>query len=67
MEGTVTVILAIPAGAEPVMVLGNSSGYEELDRQALDMLDQAVRFVPLPETLRCRRMSLLLIENGLVE
>ena len=52
-EGVVHVSVAMPIGLErPVVSLGRSSGYGVLDRQALEMVEQAVSLALLPEGMR---------------
>lgn len=57
-EGVVTVTISIPLpGALPLVSLGKSSGHEILDRQALEMIGQAVLAASLPESLRGKAVS----------
>lgn len=56
-EGVVLVSVAMPTGlGVPTVSLANSSGYEVLDRQAIDMVTQAVNLSALPAGMRGRRM-----------
>lgn len=60
-EGVVVVTIIIPLpGALPRVALGTSSGHEILDRQALEMIGQAVLSAALPESLRGKAVSLSL-------
>jgi len=60
-EGVVTVTISIPMpGALPLVALGKSSGHEILDRQALEMIGQAVLAAALPESLRGKAVSVSL-------
>ncbi|WP_153132467.1 energy transducer TonB [Dechloromonas hortensis] len=60
-EGVVTVTISIPLpGALPLVSLGKSSGHEILDRQALEMIGQAVLAASLPESLRGKAVSVSL-------
>lgn len=60
-EGVVTVTISIPLpGALPLVALGKSSGHEILDRQALEMIGQAVLAASLPESLRGRAVTVSL-------
>ncbi|KXB30515.1 hypothetical protein AT959_14400 [Dechloromonas denitrificans] len=60
-EGVVTVTISIPIpGALPLVSLGKSSGHEILDRQALEMIGQAVLAASLPESLRGKAVSVSL-------
>lgn len=57
-QGDVRVALAIAANGRPTLTLKDSSGYEVLDRQALEMFAVAARSVPLPPGLRGKEFSL---------
>jgi TonB family protein len=58
-EGEVVVLVAIGAdGRLASLRVKLSSGYEVLDQQALQMFDNASRFVPLPAELRGRACEL---------
>lgn len=61
-EGVVHVSVNIPVGmvGYPVVSLDRSSGYGVLDRQALEMVEQAVRLAIVPESMRGRSLSLSL-------
>lgn len=60
-EGVVLVAVAMPlAAGAPTVSLGRSSGYEVLDRQALEMVEQAVRLAVLPDGVRDRRLRISL-------
>jgi TonB family protein len=50
--GVVRVGVAVGANGRPSVTLKGSSGYEVLDRQALEMFTQAARVVPIPPALR---------------
>jgi protein TonB len=56
-QGDVRVDVAISANGRPTVTLKGSSGYEVLDRQALDMFAQAARSVPVPPALRGKEFS----------
>jgi protein TonB len=56
-QGNVRVDVAIAANGRPTVTLKGSSGYEVLDRQALEMFAQAARSVPLPPALRGKEFS----------
>jgi protein TonB len=56
-QGNVRVDVAIAANGRPTVTLKGSSGYEVLDRQALDMFAQAARSVPVPPALRGKEFS----------
>ena len=56
-HGNVRVDVAIAANGRPTVTLKGSSGYEVLDRQALEMFAQAARSVPLPPALRGKEFS----------
>lgn len=57
-QGDVRVDVAIAANGWPTVTLKGSSGYEVLDRQALEMFAQAARSVPVPPALRGKEFSL---------
>lgn len=57
-QGEVLVAVAIGASGRPSVTLKASSGYEVLDRQALQMFGQAARSVPVPPALRGRQFAL---------
>jgi protein TonB len=58
-EGEVVVLVAIGAdGRLASLRVKRSSGFEVLDQQALQMFDNASRFVPLPAELRGRACEL---------
>jgi len=60
-EGVVHVLIAMPIGFEsPVVSLGRSSGHAVLDRQALDMVEQAVSLAILPEDMRGKNWTVSL-------
>ena len=60
-EGVVAVTISIPMpGAQPLVGLGKSSGHDILDRQALEMIGQAVLATSLPESLRGKAVSVSL-------
>ena len=60
-EGVVQVAVVTPIGlGAPIVSLANSSGYEVLDRQALEMVTQAVNLTILPEHMRGRHMAISL-------
>ncbi|UCV19717.1 energy transducer TonB [Ferribacterium limneticum] len=60
-EGVVQVSVSMPTGqGTPMVSLVNSSGYELLDSQALEMVTQAVNLAVLPEGMRGRRMAISL-------
>lgn len=60
-EGVAQVSVVMPTGqGAPTVSLANSSGYEVLDRQALEMVGQAVSLAILPEGMRGRRMAISL-------
>jgi protein TonB len=56
-QGDVRVDVAIAANGRPTVTLKGSSGYEVLDRQALEMFAQAARSVPVPPALRGKDFS----------
>jgi protein TonB len=57
-QGDVRVGVAIAADGRPSVTLKGSSGYEVLDRQALEMFRQAARAVPVPPALRGKEFAL---------
>jgi protein TonB len=57
-QGEVLVALTLGAGGRASVALKASSGYDVLDRQALEMLAQAARSVPLPPALRGTQFAL---------
>lgn len=57
-QGDVLVGVVVGANGRPSVTLKGSSGYEVLDRQALEMFAQAARAVPLPPALRGKAFSL---------
>ena len=57
-QGDVRVGVAVAASGRPTVTLKGSSGYEVLDRQALEMFANAARAVPVPPQLRGREFSL---------
>ena len=57
-EGVVGISIAVAAGGRPTVTLKSSSGYEVIDRQALDMFRQAARAVPVPPALRGNAFAL---------
>jgi len=57
-QGDVRVGVAIAANGRPSVTLKGSSGYEVLDRQALEMFAQAARAVPIPPPLRGKEFTL---------
>jgi len=57
-RGEVLVALTLGAGGRASVSLRASSGYEVLDRQALEMLERAARSVPLPPALRGTQFAL---------
>lgn len=58
-EGVVLVAVVTPIGqGAPIVLLAISSGYEVLDRQALEMVTQAVNLTILPEGMRGRRLAI---------
>ena len=52
LTGTAEVILSYGTAELPEIMIGRSSGYEILDRQALTTLSQAAASAPLPDRLR---------------
>ena len=57
-QGDVRVSVAIAANGRPSVTLKGSSGYDVLDRQALEMFMQAARAVPIPPALRGKEFAL---------
>jgi periplasmic protein TonB len=57
-QGDVRVGVAVAANGRPTVTLKGSSGYDVLDRQALEMFTQAVRAVPIPPALRGKEFAL---------
>jgi protein TonB len=57
-QGDVRVDVAVSANGRPTVTLKGSSGYEVLDRQALEMFAQAARSVPLPPALHGKEFTL---------
>jgi protein TonB len=57
-QGKARVGVAIAANGRPTVTLKGSSGYEVLDRQAIEMFTQAARAVPVPAALRGREFAL---------
>lgn len=58
-EGVVQVAVVTPIGqGAPIVSLAISSGYEVLDRQALEMVTQAVNLTILPEGMRGKRLPI---------
>ena len=57
-QGNVRVGVVIGANGRPTVTLKGSSGYEVLDRQALEMFTQAARAVPIPPALRGKEFAL---------
>ncbi|NTV69392.1 MAG: TonB family protein [Azonexaceae bacterium] len=58
-EGVAHVTVALPFDlGRPVVSLGRSSGHAVLDRQALDMVEQAVSLALMPEGLRGKGLSI---------
>jgi periplasmic protein TonB len=57
-QGDVRVDVAVSANGRPTVTLKGSSGYEVLDRQALEMFAQAARSVPVPPALRGKEFRL---------
>lgn len=67
--GVSTIIVAMSGGlTTPVVSLERSSGHEVLDREALEMVRQAVNYAGLPDGLRGRRMSVVIpVEYSLAD
>jgi len=60
-EGVVIVLVsAVAGGPVPQVSLSQSSGYELLDQEALELVLQAVRVAAVPENLRHRQFGLAL-------
>ena len=57
-QGDVKVAVAVAANGRPTVTLRGSSGYDVLDRQALEMFSRAARAVPIPPTLRGKEFTL---------
>jgi protein TonB len=57
-QGDVLVAVAVGANGRPTVTLKGSSGYEVLDRQALEMFRQAARAVAVPPALRGKEFVL---------
>ena len=57
-QGDVRVGVTIGANGRPTVTLKGSSGFDVLDRQALEMFTQAARAVPLPPALRGKEFTL---------
>lgn len=57
-QGDVLVGVAVGANGRASVSLKASSGYEVLDRQALEMFGQAARSVPVPPALRGQEFAL---------
>jgi protein TonB len=57
-QGDVRVGVAVAANGRPSVTLKGTSGYEVLDRQALEMFTLAVRAVPIPQALRGKEFVL---------
>ncbi|MGH8726504.1 MAG: energy transducer TonB, partial [Burkholderiales bacterium] len=57
-QGEVPVRVLVGANGRASVTLRGSSGYEVLDRQALEMFGQAARAVPVPQALRGREFAL---------
>jgi protein TonB len=60
-EGVALVMVAMPMGAgSSIVSLERSSGHQVLDRQALEMVERAVRLAALPDGMRGRQMKISL-------
>jgi len=60
-EGVVVVVVNTVAGAEhPQVMLSQSSGFEILDQEALELVTQAIRTALIPDSLRGRLFGLTL-------
>lgn len=60
-EGVVHVSVVMATGmANPIVSLDRSSGHRVLDRQALEMVEQAVSLAIMPEGMRGRNLSISL-------
>ena len=57
-QGDVRIGVVVAASGRASVTLKASSGYEVLDRQALEMFTQAARAVPVPPPLRGKEFSL---------
>lgn len=57
-QGDVKVAVAVAANGRPTVMLRGSSGYDVLDRQALEMFSRAARAVPIPPSLRGKEFTL---------
>ena len=57
-QGDVKVAVAIAPNGRPTVTLRGSSGYDVLDRQALEMFTRAARAVPIPPALRGKEINL---------
>ena len=57
-QGGVRIGVAVAASGRPTVTLKGSSGYEVLDRQALEMFGNAVRAVPVPPPLQGKEFTL---------
>ena len=57
-QGDVKVAVAVAANGRPTVTLRGSSGYDVLDRQALEMFSRAARAVPVPPSLRGKEFTL---------
>jgi periplasmic protein TonB len=57
-QGDVLVAVVVGANGRPTVTLKGSSGYEVLDRQALEMFRQATRAVTVPPPLRGKEFAL---------
>jgi periplasmic protein TonB len=57
-QGDVRIGVAVAASGRPTVTLKGSSGYEVLDRQALEMFANAARSVPVPAPLRGKEFAL---------
>ncbi len=57
-QGDVKVAVVIAPNGRPTVTLRGSSGYDVLDRQALEMFTRAARVVPIPPALRGREFTL---------
>jgi protein TonB len=56
--GEVTLEITLRADGQAELSLRRASGYEVLDRLALDTYQQALRAVPVPQALRGRQVKL---------
>jgi protein TonB len=57
-QGDVRIGVVVAASGRASVTLKSSSGYQVLDRQALEMFTQAARAVPVPPPLRGKEFSL---------